>query len=162
MLLLILHAHAGDVARQQMHAVEAYALGHEEERLLGRAVAQAREGTKCDHVVGEYTALMQHLGGHELPVSASAKTVAQCSLMRPAACSMHSHKERHRSQRSRIRLGTRTRRSRCMLQDAYCQQGNSKFMHQTMTSLHASPAALCAQHAAPTAMLETKVASLTQ
>ncbi|KAJ7754652.1 hypothetical protein DFH07DRAFT_959676 [Mycena maculata] len=36
MLLRIPHAHAGDVARQQMHAVgEAYALGREEEQLLG-------------------------------------------------------------------------------------------------------------------------------
>ncbi|KAJ7745572.1 hypothetical protein DFH07DRAFT_776684 [Mycena maculata] len=45
MLQLILHAQAGDVARKQMHAVEAYALGHEEERLLERAVTQAWEGT---------------------------------------------------------------------------------------------------------------------
>ncbi|KAJ7740463.1 hypothetical protein DFH07DRAFT_943745 [Mycena maculata] len=81
-------AQATTLARQHTHAAgEAYALaarargreeeGHQRERALERAVAQAREETKLsDRVVGEYAALVRRLEGRELPVSASAKSDA--------------------------------------------------------------------------------------
>ncbi|KAJ7715158.1 hypothetical protein DFH07DRAFT_974259 [Mycena maculata] len=100
-----------------------------------------------DRVVGEYTALMRHLRGHEPPVllDALAQNMAQVTALADIFEDENTALEVHVAG----------------LQWEF-DVSNPKFTHRTTTSLHASLAALCTRHAATIATLEANVASLTQ